>query len=122
MLTVMEQYNGLGYAYKNTPSPYIWSGTDQYQKGKYIRDHVFDPNVVDKQLGVAGLILSLLSADPTIRFPAPQEPVQRSPVTVQRVPEVPATTVAPKTKTSPEASTSKTGPSVVSTVLDWFRR
>lgn len=58
-LTLLEQYNGLGYAAKGVPSPYIWSGTDQYTRGKYIRDHVYDPNAVDKQLGCAGLIEAL---------------------------------------------------------------
>ena len=42
-LTVLEQYNGLGYAARGRPSPYIWSGTDQYRSGKYVRDGVYDP-------------------------------------------------------------------------------
>jgi lysozyme family protein len=56
-LSLLEQYNGLGYATKGIPSPYIWSGTDQYSKGKYVADHMFDPSVVDAQFGCAGLIL-----------------------------------------------------------------
>jgi len=55
-LAMLEQYNGLGYANKNLPSPYIWAGTDQYVKGKYIADSVFDPDAVDQQLGCAGLL------------------------------------------------------------------
>ena len=55
-LTMLEQYNGLGYFNKGIPSPYIWAGTNQYTKGKYIADHVFDPNAVDRQLGCAGLL------------------------------------------------------------------
>ncbi len=46
LLTMLEQYNGLGYFNKVLPSPYIWSGTDQYVS-KYVADGVFDPNVVD---------------------------------------------------------------------------
>ena len=42
-LTKLEQYNGLGYAARGRPSPYIWSGTDQYKSGKYVRDGVYDP-------------------------------------------------------------------------------
>lgn len=77
MLTLLEMYNGLGYAYKGIPSPYIWSGTDQYSKGKYVRDGVFDPNVVDKQLGVAGLILCLLEKAPdAFLVKGPEKPVQ----------------------------------------------
>lgn len=55
-LTMFEKYNGLGYANKGIPSPYVWSGTDQYVRGKYVRDHVFDPNVVDVQMGGAGIL------------------------------------------------------------------
>ena len=58
-LTLLEKYNGLGYANKGLPSPYIWSGTDQYERGKYVADGVFDPNVVDKQLGCAGLLMAM---------------------------------------------------------------
>jgi lysozyme family protein len=55
-LTMAEKYNGLGYSGKGLPSPYVWAGTDQYTKGKYTGDGVYNPNVVDTQLGVAGLL------------------------------------------------------------------
>ena len=68
LLTMLEQYNGLGYFNRGLPSPYIWSGTDQYVKGKYIADGKFDLNVVDKQLGCAGLILAMMQIDSSISF------------------------------------------------------
>jgi lysozyme family protein len=55
-LAKLEEYNGLGYASKGIPSPYVWAGTDQYVKGKYVADHVYDPEHVDTQLGCAGLL------------------------------------------------------------------
>lgn len=55
-LTMFEKYNGLGYANKGLPSPYVWAGTNQYVSGKYVADGVFDPHAVDKQLGCAGLM------------------------------------------------------------------
>ncbi len=67
-LTMLEQYNGLGYAARGIPSPYIWSGTDQYKSGKYVRDGVFDPHAVDSQLGCAGLLMAMMRLDPTIKF------------------------------------------------------
>jgi lysozyme family protein len=67
-LTKLEEYNGLGYATRGKPSPYIWSGTDQYVSGKYIRDGVYDPEAVDSQLGCAGLYLAMMALDPTITF------------------------------------------------------
>jgi len=67
-LTLLEQYNGLGYARMGIPSPYIWSGTDQYAKGKYIADGLFDSEAVDKQIGCAALLAKLAGA------PAQQAP------------------------------------------------
>lgn len=68
LLTLLERYNGVGYVNRGLPSPYLWSGTDQYSRGKYVRDGVFDPQVVDKQLGCAGLIMAMMSLDSTIKF------------------------------------------------------
>ena len=58
-LDVLERYNGLGYRTKGLPSPYLWAGTDQYAKGKYVADGKYDPNHVDQQLGVAALLIAL---------------------------------------------------------------
>jgi lysozyme family protein len=70
-LTLLEEYNGLGYAAHGVPSPYLWSGTNQYLSGKYIRDGVYDPKVIDVQMGCAGLIRTMMNLDKTIQFGAP---------------------------------------------------
>src|SRR6185437_5117062 len=62
-LTLLEQYNGLGYAMHGLPSPYIWASTDQYTHGKYIADGNFDPNAVDHQLGCAALLDRMSALD-----------------------------------------------------------
>jgi lysozyme family protein len=67
-LVMLEQYNGLGYANRGIASPYIWSGTDQYHGGKYVRDGKFDPNEYDKQLGCAGLLMAMMQIDDSIAF------------------------------------------------------
>lgn len=67
-LTKLEEYNGLGYAARGQPSPYVWSGTNQYKSGKYVRDGAYDPDVVDSQLGCAGLLMAMIALDPTIKF------------------------------------------------------
>jgi lysozyme family protein len=69
-LTKLEEYNGLGYARRGKPSPYVWAGTDQYQSGKYVRDGVYDPNTVDSQPGCACLLIAMMALDPSINFPA----------------------------------------------------
>jgi lysozyme family protein len=67
-VTLLEQYNGLGYARRGLPSPYIWASTDQYVRGKFVADHRFEPNVVDQQLGCAALLGRMKLADPTVIF------------------------------------------------------
>lgn len=66
VMTIGEKYNGLGYANKGRPSPYIWAGTDQYVKGKYVKDGVYDPNKVDAQLGMAITLKEMMKLDPSI--------------------------------------------------------
>ena len=84
-LTHLENYNGLGYANRGIPSPYVWSGTDQYRSGKYVSDGVFDPNAVDKQLGCAGLILAMRAIDPSVSFGDTSRPIDFPPP-----PDIPA--------------------------------
>jgi lysozyme family protein len=68
ILTLLEQYNGMSYANADRPSPYIWSGTDQYSIGKVVVDHGPIEEVVDKQLGCAGLIMTMTTLDRAINL------------------------------------------------------
>jgi len=53
---MLEGYNGWGYRNRGIASPYLWSKTNNYTKGKYIEDGVFDPNYVSEQSGAMGLL------------------------------------------------------------------
>lgn len=66
--TLLEEYNGLGYAAMGVPSAYVWSGTDQYSSGKYIADHVYRAGVVDVQEGCAALLHLMQLIRPEIKF------------------------------------------------------
>ena len=66
-LTLLEQYNGLGYAAMGRPSPYVWASTNQYLSGKYVADGLYDPNVVDTQLGCAALLKQMQLIDNTVQ-------------------------------------------------------
>jgi lysozyme family protein len=65
-LTLLETYNGTGYAARGLPSPYIWASTNQYSRGKYIADGHFDPNAIDRQTGCAALLQRMTILDPSI--------------------------------------------------------
>ncbi|PBB69765.1 peptidoglycan-binding protein [Mesorhizobium sp. WSM4312] len=67
----LEGFNGFGYHGKGVNSPYLYGGSTLYgppeaRAGKYVKDHVFDPNFADTQLGTAVILKALLSLDPTI--------------------------------------------------------
>lgn len=65
LLTLLEEYNGLGYAAHGVPSAYVWSGTDQYVSGKFVADHVYRASVIDVQEGCAPLAM-MMAIDPSI--------------------------------------------------------
>jgi lysozyme family protein len=56
MLYLLEKYNGFGYRMRGLASPYLWSFSNHYSKGKFVRDGVYDPNAVSKQCGVAVML------------------------------------------------------------------
>lgn len=57
-----HRFNGINNEYKrrSIPTPYLWSGCQHYKKGKYVKDGVFDPNAVSKQVGAAVLLKTLI--------------------------------------------------------------
>jgi len=61
MLYKLEGYNGYGYHRSdiNINSPYLWSFSNHYTKGKFVRDHEFSPTAVSKQCGAAILLRRL---------------------------------------------------------------
>lgn len=59
LLFKLEEYNGFGYRRRGVNSPYLWSFSNQYTKGKFTSDGLFDPNAVSKQIGAAVLLRRL---------------------------------------------------------------
>ena len=60
ILTYAELYNGLGYRRRaNTPSPYVYAGTNMYKGGLYVADGKFNPNAYDKRVGIAAIVMAL---------------------------------------------------------------
>jgi lysozyme family protein len=79
VLWALEPFNGYGYRNKGLRSPYLWASTNHQQLGKYVRDGVFDPNVMDSQIGCAALLKYLDFGKQEVPQPpvsVPQVPVQ----------------------------------------------
>jgi lysozyme family protein len=58
-----ETYNGFGYRSRRVPTPYLWSFTTIYRKGKFVGDGVFDSNAVSKQCGAAAFLKALIALE-----------------------------------------------------------
>ena len=52
----LERYNGFGYRSKRIATPYLWSFSTIYKKGKFIGDGVFKRSAVSKQCGCATVL------------------------------------------------------------------
>lgn len=52
-LFLFEKFNGFGYRPLNVPTPYLWSFSDRYDKGKFVADHEFQADAVSGQCGAA---------------------------------------------------------------------
>ncbi|MDX6507361.1 MAG: hypothetical protein QOG06_2005 [Gaiellaceae bacterium] len=64
----LEGYNGFGYRdhHPDVPSPYLWSFSNHYAKGKYVADGRFSPTAVSQQCGAAVLLKRLATGGKAI--------------------------------------------------------
>jgi lysozyme family protein len=58
-----EMYNGWGYYWKKKHSPYLWSGSNHYTKGKFVADHKYDANAVSEQVGTMLILKALFEVN-----------------------------------------------------------
>lgn len=76
-----EKFNGFGYRNpnRNIPSPYLWGGTNIQKKGKFVKDSVYDPNVLDPQIGAMAVLSEIMALDQEARFKTTQEEAKAEP-------------------------------------------
>ena len=70
----LEGYNGFGYRdhHPNVPSPYLWSFSNHYTRGKYVADGRFSPTAVSQQCGAAILLKRLAATNLRTAQPGPR--------------------------------------------------
>lgn len=58
VLFILEGYNGYGYRqyHPSVKTPYLWSFTNWYTKGKYVADGKYDGEAVSQQMGIAAVL------------------------------------------------------------------
>jgi len=73
-----EYHNGWGYRkyHSHVKSPYLWSMSNHYVKGKYVADGKWDDNAVSKQIGAMVYIKEIMER----RGPVAVPPVEPQPI------------------------------------------
>lgn len=69
-----EGYNGWGYLNKPIEDPYLASYSNKYVKGKWVADHVYNPEAVSQQPGALTILKVLMPAGPGATPSAPPAP------------------------------------------------
>jgi lysozyme family protein len=58
----LEAYNGFGYRRIGVPTPYLWSFSQHYDRGKFVADGKFSPAARSQQCGAAVMLHALAAA------------------------------------------------------------
>ncbi|MBW1991709.1 MAG: hypothetical protein JRI59_06270 [Deltaproteobacteria bacterium] len=71
----LEEYNGWGYRlyHPHVLSPYLWSGSNHYRRGKYTADGVWSETAVSRQIGAA-VLLRRMAEKGLVDFPKELSP------------------------------------------------
>jgi lysozyme family protein len=56
----LEAYNGFGYRRRGVPTPYLWSFSNHYDRGKFVADGSFSAKARSQQCGAAVMIKLLV--------------------------------------------------------------
>jgi lysozyme family protein len=64
----VERYNGWGYRsyHADVLSPYLWSGTNHYSRGKYVADGKWSATAVSGQSGAIAILKRISELDPSV--------------------------------------------------------
>jgi lysozyme family protein len=67
----LEAYNGFGYRGYGVPTPYLWSFSNHYDRGKYVADGKFSTTARSQQCGSAVMLKMLADAGELVWPSAP---------------------------------------------------
>ena len=63
----LEKYNGFrSRTEHHINTPYLWSGTKHYERGKFVRDNVWSETVASEQVGAMPILRQLMQLDASI--------------------------------------------------------
>jgi lysozyme family protein len=69
MLYHLELYDTAAYVQRGVPSPFLWSFSNQYTRGKITDNNTYEPNTIDAMMGCAPLLKQMQLIDPSVTLP-----------------------------------------------------
>lgn len=73
----IEKFNGFGYRKRGVRSPYLWSFSNHYARGKYVADGRFSSTHVDEQCGAIPILKAIMELDNSARFKTTTSPATK---------------------------------------------
>jgi lysozyme family protein len=73
----IEKFNGFGYRKRGVRSPYLWSFSNHYARGKYVTDGRFSSTHVDEQCGAIPILKAIMELDSSARFKTTTSPATK---------------------------------------------
>lgn len=64
----IEMFNGFGYRTKGINSPYVWSFSNNYTRGKFVSDGRYSTTAVDQQCGAIPIVRRIMELDSSARL------------------------------------------------------
>lgn len=107
----LEKFNGFGYHGRGIPSPYLWSYSHAYTKGKFETDGVYNSGLISKQSGAMVLLKVLMSMDASIDIELSEAPVEITPD---------ETEILPPAKTKPLTESRTMWASMLALISGWL--
>jgi len=118
----LERFNGWGYRlyHASVLSPYLWSGTNHYSRGKYVADGKWSSTAVSGQSGAMAIVKRLAELDADVAAAIAGAPVAGSEAADEAIDD-PAL-VFPKAETKPVANLGAVSrkASLAQRVRDWL--
>ena len=126
----LERYNGWGYRryHSDVLSPYLWSGTNHYSRGKYVADGKWSASTVSGQSGAMAILKRIIERDADVRPDLASQTEVSAPADIEEKVGTPAEAFPRAEPPAPVAAAAQSSRTVFglltafgATLVGWFR-
>lgn len=114
----LERYNGFGYRsyHSDVLSPYLWSGTNHYARGKYVADGTWSATTVSGQSGAVAILKRITELDASVVLVLSTDTPVLAPADIEEKVATPAEAFPRATPPSPVKETIRASRTIFTTL------